>query len=62
MLKTDKYIKVNGLLKIKGCPKYGLIKKFKIDLMKVSREKDSEFNKYSIFMLYKHNFVLSTPF
>ena len=62
MLKAYRYVKVHGLLKIKGCPKYGLIKKFKMDLMKVGREKDSKFNKYSIFILYKHNFVLSVHF
>ena len=62
MLKAYRYVKVHGLLKIKGCPKYRLIKKFKMDLMKVGREKDSKFNKYSIFILYKHNFVLSVHF
>ena len=40
MLKSDGSVKVYGLVKVNGYPKYGLIKKFKMDLMKVSRDKD----------------------
>ena len=42
MLKSDGSVKVYGLVKVNGYPKYGLIKKFKMDLMKVSRGKDPE--------------------
>jgi len=50
------------MVKVKGCPEYGLIKNFKMDLMKLSRDKDIEITNYSIFMLGKHNFVLSKHF
>ena len=63
MLKEYRYVKVYSLVKVKGCPKYGLIKKFKIGLINLSRYKDPEIDKYSIFMLKKqHNFVLSMHF
>ena len=62
MLKADGYVKVYGLVKVKVFLKYGLIKKFKMGLIKVSRDKDPEINKYSIFMLGKYNFVLSMHF
>ena len=55
--KTDRYVKICGLLKV-----YGLIKKFKIALMKVSSDKDPEITQYSIFMFEKYNFVLSIRF
>ncbi len=46
VLKTDRCVKVYSPVKVNGYPKYGLIKKFKMDLMKVSRDKDPEINKY----------------
>ena len=60
MLKADRYVKLYGL--VKRCSKYWLIKKFKMDLMNLSINKDPNINKYSIFMLGKHNFVLSMHF
>jgi hypothetical protein len=42
VLKAGRCVKVYGQVKVKGSPKYGLIKKFKMDLMKVSRDKDPE--------------------
>ena len=39
-------LKYIGYGKSKMMNKYGLIKKFKMDLMKVSRDKDPEINKY----------------
>ena len=62
VLKADRYVKVHGLVKVKGWPKYVLIKSLKWILIKISRDKDSEIKKYSIFMLGRHNFVLSMQF
>ncbi len=45
MLKADRYY---SMVKVKGCPKYGLIKKFKMDLIMLSRRKDPKINKSSI--------------
>ena len=61
--KIRRYVnKVYDLVKVEACPKYGLTKKLKIDLINVSRYKDPEINKYSFFMFKKYNFVLSIYF
>jgi hypothetical protein len=48
VLKTDRYVKVYGFGKVKGWPKCGSIKKFKMDSMTVSGDKDPKINKYYI--------------
>ena len=55
-------LKYIGYGKSKMMNKYGLIKKFKMDLMKVNRNKKPENTKYSIFMLENRDFVLSINF
>ena len=62
MLKANRDVKVCSLVEVKICPQYGLIKKFKMDLTKASRNKDTEYTKYQLFMLGNHNFVLSIHF
>lgn len=37
---ADRYVKILSIKKVKKCPKYGLIKKLEMDLMKASVNKD----------------------